>query len=205
MQSRFGRSEGAAGVPGGVPRGSESAAAALPQAPDMPLILHKNAWRAGDLLRRRLHLNVKSRAPLRARQASGFRRHAARAGFAGTGPRLAVARWRRTIMQTNTTHRGEDDRKQRNQQSLIRFGLMSAVAFFLASGSPPDVLPAALSSLLSLGAMVAAGLAAFTGDRIQADHFTRWDEAAGLMLLSLLAGTFVDDGALAGAAAGNGG
>jgi hypothetical protein len=108
-------------------------------------------------------------------------------------------------MQTNTTRDGQDDRKARNQQSLIRFGLMFAIAFFLASGSPAEALPAALSSLLSLGALVAAGLAAVTGDRIHADHFTRWDEAAALLFAGMVAGTFVDPQALAGGAAPMGG
>jgi uncharacterized membrane protein len=105
-------------------------------------------------------------------------------------------------MQTNTSHKGQDDRRLRNQQSLIRFGLMFAIAFFLAAGSPPDMLPAALSSLLSLGALVAAGLAVVMKERMDADHFTRWDEAAALLFMSLVAGSFVDESALAEATAG---
>jgi hypothetical protein len=105
-------------------------------------------------------------------------------------------------MQTNTGQKGHDDRRLRNQQSLIRFGLMVAIAFFLASSSPPEALPAALSSLLSIGALVAAGLAAVMGERLQADHFTRWDEAAALLVISLAAGSFVDASALAETTAG---
>lgn len=105
-------------------------------------------------------------------------------------------------MQTNTSHKGQDDRRLRNQQSLIRFGLMFAIALFLAAGSPPDMLPAALSSLLSLGALVAAGLAVVMKERMDADHFNRWDEAAALLFMSLAAGSFVDASALAETTAG---
>ena len=103
-------------------------------------------------------------------------------------------------MQTNTTPRGQDTRVY-NQQSLFRFGLMFGIAFLFASSMPPGLMPAALSSLLSLSALISAGLAVFMGDRLHASHFTRWDEAAAMLFASMIAGTFVDQEALAEAAA----
>ena len=103
-------------------------------------------------------------------------------------------------MQTNTRQRGQDGRSH-NQQSLFRVGLMFAIAFLLASSMPQPLMAAALSSLLSLSALVSAGLAAFMGDRLHASHFTRWDEAAAMLFASMVAGAFVDQEALAEAAA----
>jgi len=40
--------------------------------------------------------------------------------------------------------------------------------------------------------MVIATFALFYGERAQAEHFTRWDEAAVMLALSLGAGLFVD-------------
>ena len=103
-------------------------------------------------------------------------------------------------MQTNTTPQQQDVRTY-NQQSLFRFGLMFFIALLFASSMPAELMAAALSSLLSLSALVSAALAVFTGDRLHANHFTRWDEAAGMLLISMLAGNFVDQDALAEAAA----
>ena len=102
-------------------------------------------------------------------------------------------------MQTNTTPRGQTTRSI-NQQSVFRFGLMFGIALLFAFSMPPALMPAALSSLLSLSALISAGLAVFMGDRLHAHHFTRWDEAAAMLFASMVAGAFVDHQALAEAA-----
>jgi len=83
-----------------------------------------------------------------------------------------------------------------NTASLLRLGLFGSVAFLIASTLPQDLMAASLSSLLWVGAMVSALVAALLGDSLRARHLTRWDEAAVLMLASMVLGFFVDTQAL---------
>jgi len=107
-------------------------------------------------------------------------------------------------MQTESRYEDNLDPHRRNQESLTRFGVMTALAVFFALLTPPAQMAAMVSSLLHIGALVSVVMAAVRGERLWADHLTRWDEAAALMLVSMLAGTFVDPEAVtaAGSAAG---
>ncbi len=105
-------------------------------------------------------------------------------------------------MQTHTDYRDGVDPRQRNQESLVRVGLMTALAVFFAALMPPVQMAAMATSLLQIGAFVSIVMAARQGERLGAPHLTRWDEAAALMLASMLAGTFVDPDAVAAAGAG---
>ncbi|KAA5605742.1 hypothetical protein F1188_08955 [Roseospira marina] len=79
-----------------------------------------------------------------------------------------------------------------NTASLLRLGLFGAFALLVASTMPPTLMLATFQSLVWIGAIVSALVAAFRGEALQAPHLTRWDEAAVLMAASLLMGAFVD-------------
>ena len=99
-------------------------------------------------------------------------------------------------MQRTNTHddhnRRSSDPSDRNAESLIRFGLIFAISFLIASTMPSEAVAATLSALLSIGGFVSANVALLNGERVFTGHITRWDEAAALMALSILAGWFVD-------------
>ena len=88
-----------------------------------------------------------------------------------------------------------DPRDERNRLSLVRLAVMIATTLLLASFAPPGLTIAAVSSLAFISALVIATFALFYGERAQADHFTRWDEAAAMLALSLGAGLLVDPAA----------
>lgn len=90
----------------------------------------------------------------------------------------------------------EAELEEKNTQSLIRFALLFGIGVFFSSGAPDGLMAASLSSLLFIGSLASALVAILTGDKLFAEHFTRWDEAAGLMVLSTIAGWFVDPEAL---------
>lgn len=94
-----------------------------------------------------------------------------------------------------------DPRDERNRLSLIRLAVMAATTLFIASFAPPGLTIAAISSLACISALVIATFALFYGERAQAEHFTRWDEAAAMLALSLGAGLFVDPAAIEAAMA----
>lgn len=86
----------------------------------------------------------------------------------------------------------EQERQARNTNALVRFALLFGVALVIASSAPPAFFAATFSSFLfvfSLGSAIAAGLAR---DAIFASVLTRWDQAAALMAVSILAKFFVD-------------
>lgn len=88
--------------------------------------------------------------------------------------------------------RQEQDRQARNQLTLVRFATLLAVATFIASSAPAALFAASFSSFLflfSIGSALTAGLAR---EPLTPDFLTRWDQAAGLMALSLFAKLFVD-------------
>lgn len=94
-----------------------------------------------------------------------------------------------------------DPRDERNRLSLVRLAVMVATTLFLASFAPPGLTVAAINSLAFISAVVIATFALFYGERAQAEHFTRWDEAAVMLALSLGAGLFVDPAAIEAAMA----
>ncbi len=89
-----------------------------------------------------------------------------------------------------------DEQQVRNRHVYARLGIVVALAVFMASVMPPALVAPALSSLLSFFAIASGLVAAFTSERLFADHFTRWDQGAVLMALSLLAGFFIDPDAM---------
>ena len=94
-----------------------------------------------------------------------------------------------------------DPRDDRNRLSLLRLAAMVATTLVLASLAPPGLTVAAISSLSFISAMVIAAFAVFYGERVRAEHFTRWDEAAAMLALSLGAGLLVDPAAIEAAMA----
>ena len=86
----------------------------------------------------------------------------------------------------------EQERQARNTTALVRFALLFGVALVIASSAPPAFFAATFSSFLfvfSVGSAIAAGLAR---DALFAPTLTRWDQAAALMAISILAKFFVD-------------
>ncbi len=76
--------------------------------------------------------------------------------------------------------------------SLIRFGLIVAMALLLASLAPPGLVAASFSSLAFLAAILSALFAALGRESPLEPRLTRWDESAALLLLSMIGGAFVD-------------
>lgn len=70
---------------------------------------------------------------------------------------------------------GADDYAKRNRESLVRVGLMVAMALLLASSAPPNLVLAVFSGMLFISAAVAAAFAVFMRDDPFAGSFTRWD------------------------------
>lgn len=97
---------------------------------------------------------------------------------------------------------GEPQRQARNHDTLVRFGILLAAAAFIASTVPGVLFAATFSSFLfvfSLGSAIAGALAR---EPMGAGHLTRWDQAAALMALSILAKLFVDPEVLRQASSG---
>ena len=109
---------------------------------------------------------------------------------------------------------GEDRRDFDIPTGLLRVAAIFAVSFWLVSQLPIALVPVGLSQLLLVAAFATSVLARILGESVSAPALTRWDEAAILLALALIAGMFVDPEAaktaldsLNGAApvAGNGG
>lgn len=90
----------------------------------------------------------------------------------------------------DTSSQGSSE--QRNTAALLRFGLVVAVALFIASQAPRELVLATFGGLMLLGAIISCVLAALEAEEPFARHLTRWDEAAGLAALAFLARAFVD-------------
>jgi hypothetical protein len=91
---------------------------------------------------------------------------------------------------------GSEADEARNRQSAFRVGLMIAMSFLLATTAPQPLVMAAFSSMALISAFVILGFAMVMGERMWTSHFTRWDEAAVMLGVSLLAGLFVDPAAI---------
>lgn len=83
-----------------------------------------------------------------------------------------------------------------NQQSMMRFALMMAIALVLTSTAPLPLALAVFSSTTLVAAFVLGAMALMFRERVDAPHFTRWDESLAMLGLSMLAGMFVDPAAL---------
>lgn len=69
---------------------------------------------------------------------------------------------------------------------------MVGVSAALATTAPAGLALPTFSSLLLIGSLIAAGAALVMTEKPMAAHLTRWDEAAALLGLSILAGVAVD-------------
>jgi len=84
-----------------------------------------------------------------------------------------------------------------SQASLLRLGLFLSIALLVGTSMPQGMQLMAVSSMLWVGAIVSALVAAIMGEPLwRAPHLTRWDESALLALLSLGIGMFVDQQAV---------
>lgn len=91
---------------------------------------------------------------------------------------------------------GPEDIATSNQQSLMRFGMMMAIALLLTSTAPLPLAMAVFSSTTLIAAFMLGVFALLFREKIDAPHFTRWDEALAMLGLSMLAGMFVDPAAV---------
>jgi peptidoglycan/LPS O-acetylase OafA/YrhL len=89
-----------------------------------------------------------------------------------------------------------EDVGNHNRQSMMRFGMMVAIALLLTSTSPAPLALAVFSSTTLVAAFVLGALALLFRENARAPHFTRWDEALAMLGLSMLAGMFVDPAAV---------
>ena len=79
-----------------------------------------------------------------------------------------------------------------NQRALQRFAWILGCGLALALSLPAILFAATFGSFTGLGAGIVATVALLAREEPFAPHFTRWDIAAALYALSLLAGLFVD-------------
>lgn len=90
-----------------------------------------------------------------------------------------------------------NDPRAQNRATLLRVGFLFALAMLVASTMQPVFFAGSLSSMLFFGAIGAVIVALFLRERpLGGDRLTRWDEAAILVLLSLVAGSFADPEAM---------
>jgi len=76
--------------------------------------------------------------------------------------------------------------------AFLRVGVIVAVTVYLASLMPGALVALAMNNLLFTGAFFTLLIALLARDRPMSPHLTRWDEAAVLALLDMVAGIFVD-------------
>lgn len=76
--------------------------------------------------------------------------------------------------------------------SMLRVAAICAVAFWLASYLPPALVGLAMAQFLTVAAFASATVAALLRQHLFAAEVTRWDEAALLGFVSLLAASTVD-------------
>lgn len=105
----------------------------------------------------------------------------------------------RRLTEPDDRQMTEEERGLRNRRVVFAFLLLCTIVFFLVSSLPPALIPPALSKLLTFASLGAATVAALRRDRLFAEHFTHWDQAAALLALSLLAGLLTDPAAVGGA------
>ncbi len=79
-----------------------------------------------------------------------------------------------------------------NRHSLLRLAMALALSLLMASTAPPGLVLATFNGLLFLCALTGVVVAVVAKDRLFAGHFTRWDEAAALAVISQMVGWFID-------------
>lgn len=90
----------------------------------------------------------------------------------------------------NHTQTLDDPRHLR--ESAFRVMVMTVLALLFGLMAPAGLGLATFSSLTSLGAIVIAVMGAFRAESLAPDRLTRWDEAAALMLISMMTGALVN-------------
>ncbi|NBC31718.1 MAG: hypothetical protein GVY13_03475 [Alphaproteobacteria bacterium] len=98
-------------------------------------------------------------------------------------------------------HADTTDDPKRLRESGVRVGVMVFMALFFALMAPAGLGLATFSSLTSLAAIVVAVMGTVHGEQLAPERLTRWDEAAALMLISMLSGALVDLAAVESAVA----
>lgn len=73
-----------------------------------------------------------------------------------------------------------------NRLVAARFALVAVVALLISLTAPAPARPAFLAGLYVVPAVVSMALAAVWRERLAPDRLSRWDEAAGFFLLSLV-------------------
>ena len=101
-----------------------------------------------------------------------------------------------TPSSTNRPEVNAIDPAKVNDQAFIRFGLIVAIAFLIASTSPPGLVMATFGGILFINGILSSAVALFVRDRLFATHLTRWDEAAAYLVGSWVTGWFIDPVAL---------
>ncbi len=81
-------------------------------------------------------------------------------------------------------------------EGLLRIGLSAALSFFLASFWPMPLVPLMMHYLLLISASASGVSALLRGESPFAPVFTRWDDAAILLLASMLAFRLVEPEAI---------
>lgn len=98
----------------------------------------------------------------------------------------------------------DGDRTQGSPPSIstavMRVGAFCAVGFFLASHLPTAMVGLAFAQFLTVAALACATLGAILRQPLFAPVVTRWDEAATLGLIAMLAALTVDPAAVQQAA-----
>lgn len=91
---------------------------------------------------------------------------------------------------------GRGDDWQPDLVRLLGAGAVVAIALAFASTVEPPFVAAMFSELLMFGALGFLLAAVFRRESARARHVTAWDQAALLLLFSLIGGLFVDPAAL---------
>lgn len=86
----------------------------------------------------------------------------------------------------------EVDTATLNTRALINVGFVSALALLVASLMPSALVPPTFAQFLAWASMGASIVALLRGERWNDRWLTGWDQAAMLILLSLVAGMFTD-------------
>jgi hypothetical protein len=90
----------------------------------------------------------------------------------------------------------QDGRLAGNNAALVRLALLLGLGVAMALIAPDQLFAATLSSFLGLAALGVAVSALVAREAVWQPHLTRWDVAAWLHGLALLAGFFVEPDAV---------
>ena len=100
------------------------------------------------------------------------------------------------LTEPDDRHLTATERERRNRNVLVTLLLLCSVALLFVSTLPAVLIPPAMSQLLAFASFGAAVVAAVRRERLLAEHFTHWDQAAALLGLSLFVGTLTDAAAV---------